>query len=156
MLVDYEDLNNLRVTDIGTERFLHDGGLDSTGRYFLVAANARHRLAVIDTQEGRLEALIESEGLTPHPGRGANFVHPKYGPVWATSHLGDETISLVGTDPEGIPTMPGRWWRPSKARVAGRCSSRPTRTPTTSTSTPRSIRSRRSPLGRGVQDRRAR
>ena len=58
---------------------------------------------MIDTKEGRLEALIESEGLTPHPGRGANFVHPKYGPVWATSHLGDETISLVGTEPEGIP-----------------------------------------------------
>ena len=91
------------MTDIGTERFLHDGGLDSTGRYFLVAANARHRLAVIDTKEGRLEALIESEGLTPHPGRGANFVHPEYGPVWATSHLGDETISLIGTDPEGHP-----------------------------------------------------
>jgi nitrite reductase (NO-forming)/hydroxylamine reductase len=103
LLVDYEDINNLRVTDIGTERFLHDGGLDSTGRYFLVAANARHRLAVIDTKEGRLEALIESEGLTPHPGRGANFIHPKYGPVWATSHLGDETITLVGTDPEGHP-----------------------------------------------------
>jgi nitrite reductase (NO-forming)/hydroxylamine reductase len=68
LLVDYEDLDNLVVTDIGTERFLHDGGLDDTGRYFLVAANARHRLAVIDTKEGRLEALIESEGLTPHPG----------------------------------------------------------------------------------------
>jgi nitrite reductase (NO-forming)/hydroxylamine reductase len=101
--VNYEDLTNLTVTDIATERFLHDGGLDSTGRYFLVAANARHRLAVIDTQDGQLEALIESEGLTPHPGRGANFEHPEYGPVWATSHLGDEVITLVGTDPEGHP-----------------------------------------------------
>jgi nitrite reductase (NO-forming) / hydroxylamine reductase len=27
-------------------------------------------------------------------------VHPKFGPVWATGHLGDETISLIGTDPE--------------------------------------------------------
>jgi hypothetical protein len=35
----------------------------------------------------------------PAPGRGANFVHPKFGPVWATSHLGDEFISLIGTDP---------------------------------------------------------
>jgi nitrite reductase (NO-forming)/hydroxylamine reductase len=103
LLVNYEDLTNLTVTDIATERFLHDGGLDSTGRYFLVAANARHRLAVIDTQDGQLEALIESEGLTPHPGRGANFEHPEYGPVWATSHLGDEVITLVGTDPEGHP-----------------------------------------------------
>src|SRR5690606_1763692 len=46
-----------------------------------------------------LEALVEV-GKIPHPGRGANFVDPKYGPVWATSHLGDETISLIGTDPE--------------------------------------------------------
>ena len=29
LLVNYEDIDNLRVTDIGTERFLHDGGLDS-------------------------------------------------------------------------------------------------------------------------------
>ena len=58
---------------------------------------------MIDTQDGQLEALIESEGLTPHPGRGANLEHPEYGPVWATSHLGDEIISLIGTDPEGHP-----------------------------------------------------
>jgi nitrite reductase (NO-forming)/hydroxylamine reductase len=103
LLVNYEDLDNLTVTDISTERFLHDGGFDSTGRYFLVAANARHKIAVIDTKEDRLVALIESEGLTPHPGRGANFVHPEFGPVWATSHLGSETISLIGTDPEGHP-----------------------------------------------------
>jgi nitrite reductase (NO-forming) / hydroxylamine reductase len=103
LLVNYEDINNLRVTQIGTERFLHDGGLDASGRYFLVAANARHRIAVIDTQEGTLEALIESEGQTPHPGRGANFEHPEYGPVWVTSHLGDWVISLIGTDPEGHP-----------------------------------------------------
>jgi nitrite reductase (NO-forming)/hydroxylamine reductase len=30
-------------------------------------------------------------------------MHPKFGPVWVTSHLGDETISLIGTDPEGHP-----------------------------------------------------
>jgi nitrite reductase (NO-forming) / hydroxylamine reductase len=101
--VNYEDLDNLVVTDIATEPFLHDGGLDSTGRYFLVAANARHKLAVIDTKDGELEALIESEGLTPHPGRGADFEHPEHGPVWATSHLGDETISRIGTDPENHP-----------------------------------------------------
>jgi nitrite reductase (NO-forming)/hydroxylamine reductase len=103
LLVNYEDLDNLVVTDIATERFLHDGGFDSTGRYFLVAANARHKIAVIDTKDNKLVALIPSEGQTPHPGRGANFNHPKFGPVWATSHLGDETISLIGTDPEGHP-----------------------------------------------------
>ncbi len=103
LMVDYSDINNLAVTEIEAERFLHDGGLDSTGRYFLVAANARGKVAVVDTKEGKLAALLETGGQTPHPGRGANFVHPTYGPVWATSHLGDETVVLIGTDPEGHP-----------------------------------------------------
>jgi nitrite reductase (NO-forming)/hydroxylamine reductase len=98
LMVDYSDLKNLKVTDIEADRFLHDGGFDSTGRYFLVAANARNKVAVVDTKEDKLVALIET-GTTPHPGRGANFVHPKFGPVWSTSHLGDETIALIGTDP---------------------------------------------------------
>ncbi len=103
LLVDYSDIQNLKVTEIEAERFLHDGGFDSTKRYFLTAANARGKIAVIDTKEGELTALLESEGQTPHPGRGANLDHPVYGPVWATSHLGDETVALIGTDPEGHP-----------------------------------------------------
>jgi nitrite reductase (NO-forming)/hydroxylamine reductase len=99
LLVDYRDLKNLKVTAIEAERFLHDGGFDRTGRYFLVAANARHRIAIVDTKESKLTGVIESGGQTPHPGRGANFVHPKYGPVWATSHLGNEVVSFIGTDP---------------------------------------------------------
>lgn len=102
LLVDYSDLDALSVTTINAERFLHDGGFDSTGRYFLVAANARNKVAVVDTKERKLVALIET-GIKPHPGRGANFVHPEYGPVWVTSHLGDETIALIGTDPSHHP-----------------------------------------------------
>lgn len=102
-LVDYSNIDALKITEIEAERFLHDGGLDSTKRYFLTAANARNKVAVIDTKEGTLEALIETDGQTPHPGRGANIDHPTYGPVWATSHLGDETVALIGTDPEGNP-----------------------------------------------------
>ncbi len=102
LMVNYSDLKNLKVTDIEAERFLHDGGFDSTGRYFMVAANARNKVAVVDTKENKLVALVET-GTKPHPGRGANFVHPKFGPVWATSHLGDETIALIGTDPKGHP-----------------------------------------------------
>ncbi|KAB2912452.1 MAG: nitrite reductase [Hyphomicrobiaceae bacterium] len=99
LLVNYADVKNLKVTAIEAERFLHDGGFDKTGRYFLVAANARHKVAIVDTKEGKLVGVVESGGQTPHPGRGANFDHPKYGPVWATSHLGDETVSFIGTDP---------------------------------------------------------
>ena len=97
-LVNYRDLKNLQVTEIDSERFLHDGGFDSTKRYFLVAANARDTIAVTDLKERKLAALIKV-GKTPHPGRGANFVHPQFGPVWATGHLGDDSISVIGTDP---------------------------------------------------------
>ena len=101
-MVNYSDLNNIRIKMIKTPRFLHDGGFESTGRYFMDAANASDKIAVIDTKEGKLAAVV-AVGKTPHPGRGANFVHPKFGPVWATSHLGDETVSLIGTAPEKQP-----------------------------------------------------
>ncbi|MFO1338580.1 MAG: cytochrome D1 domain-containing protein [Burkholderiaceae bacterium] len=102
LLVDYSSVEALKVTEIGTARFLHDGGLDSTHRYFMVAANQSNKVAAVDLKEGKLSALIDV-GKIPHPGRGANFVHPVYGPVWSTGHLGDETISLIGTDPVKHP-----------------------------------------------------
>ena len=98
LLVNYRDLNALNVTEIPAARFLHDGGWDASKRYFLVAANQSNKVAVVDTVTGKLAALIDV-GKIPHPGRGANFTHPKYGPVWATGHLGDESISLIGTAP---------------------------------------------------------
>ena len=98
LIVNYSDLNNLKTTTIDTPRFLHDGGFESTKRYFMDAANASNKIAVIDIKEGKLAATI-NVGKVPHPGRGANFIDPKFGPVWATSHLGDDTISVIGTDP---------------------------------------------------------
>lgn len=108
LLVDYSDIKNLTITSIEAERFLHDGGLDASNRYFLTAANARGKVVVIDTKTGKLVAITETDGLTPHPGRGANIDHPVYGPVWITSHLGDDSIALIGTDPEGHP---GQAWQ---------------------------------------------
>jgi nitrite reductase (NO-forming)/hydroxylamine reductase len=102
LLVNHRDLNNLNITEIGAARFLHDGGWDASKRYFLVAANQSNRVAVVDSKEGKLVRLVDV-GKIPHPGRGANFVHPEHGPVWATGHLGDETISLIGTDPRKHP-----------------------------------------------------
>ncbi len=100
LMVNYADINNLKVTSIGTERFLHDGGWDSTKRYFMVAANQRDTIAVVDAKDNKLVKLVkDGVGKIPHPGRGANFVDPKFGPVWATSHLGDESVVLIGTDP---------------------------------------------------------
>ena len=56
----------------------------------------------MDALERELEALVDVERI-PHPGRGANFVDPEHGPVWATSALGNANITLIGTDPEGHP-----------------------------------------------------
>ena len=98
LMVDYSNVDALKITEIGSARFLHDGGWDSTKRYFMVAANNSNKIGVIDAKEDKLAAVVDV-GKTPHPGRGANFVHPKFGPVWSTGHLGDESISLIGTDP---------------------------------------------------------
>jgi len=102
LLVDYSDIDNLKVTTLDAARFLHDGGWDVSKRYFLTAANQSDKIAVVDSQEQRMVGLIDVEKI-PHPGRGANFVHPKFGPVWGTSALGNANITLIGTDPEKHP-----------------------------------------------------
>ncbi|GAP13033.1 dissimilatory nitrite reductase (NO-forming), cytochrome cd1 type apoprotein [Longilinea arvoryzae] len=101
-IVDYSDPNNPTIKMIEAERFLHDGGLDSTKRYFLVAANQSNKIAVIDLLEEKLVAKVETDAI-PHPGRGANWIDPEFGPVWSTSHLGDGAIVSIGTDPENHP-----------------------------------------------------
>ena len=96
-LVDYSDLTNLKITTIDAALFLHDGGWEHTRRYFMSAANKSNQIAVIDSKDRKLVKLVDV-GKIPHPGRGANFVDPEFGPVWATSHLGDANISLISTD----------------------------------------------------------
>ncbi|PKO89457.1 MAG: nitrite reductase [Betaproteobacteria bacterium HGW-Betaproteobacteria-12] len=96
LLVDYSDIENLKTTTIASAKFLHDGGWDATKRYFLVAANASNKIAAVDTKTGKLAALVDVAKI-PHPGRGANFTHPKFGPVWATGHLGADVVTLIST-----------------------------------------------------------
>lgn len=102
LLVNYRNIDNLRVTNIEAARFLHDGGWDSTKRYFLTAANKSDKIAIVDSKEQKLAALVDVDKI-PHPGRGANIVLPEAGPVWVTSALGNEKITMIGTDPEGHP-----------------------------------------------------
>jgi len=96
LLVDYSNIDNLKTTTIGSAKFLHDGGWDASKRYFLVAANASNKIAAVDTKTGKLAALVDVAKI-PHPGRGANFTHPKFGPVWATGHLGADVVTLIST-----------------------------------------------------------
>ena len=108
LLVDYSDVDNLKTTTIESAKFLHDGGWDISKRYFLVAANASNKIAVVDTQEGKLAALVDTARI-PHPGRGANFHHPEFGPVWTTGHLGDDVLTLIGTAPEDPQYADNAW-----------------------------------------------
>lgn len=101
-LVDYTDIHNPTIKMLEAERFLHDGGWDSSGRYFLVAANNANKIVVLDVQEEKVAAIVETAKI-PHPGRGANWIDPVYGPVWSTSHLGDGALVAIGTDPVGHP-----------------------------------------------------
>ena len=95
-LVDYTDPRNPQSTQIPTARFLHDGGWDVTGKYFLVAANASNKIVVIDVPNKKLVTIIET-GVKPHPGRGGNIKN-NLGELWFTSHLGDNKISFIKTD----------------------------------------------------------
>ncbi len=108
LLVDYSDIKNLKTTQIDSAKFLHDGGWDASKRYFLVAANASNKIAVVDTKEGKLAALVDTKKI-PHPGRGANFNHPQFGPVWATGHLGDDVVTLIGTAPDDPKYKQNAW-----------------------------------------------
>jgi nitrite reductase (NO-forming)/hydroxylamine reductase len=101
-LVDYSDPKAPAIKMLEAERFLHDGGWDASRRYFLVAANQANRVAVVDAVDGEMEALVDTPAI-PHPGRGANWIDPEYGPVWTTSHLGEGAMIAIGTDPEGHP-----------------------------------------------------
>jgi nitrite reductase (NO-forming)/hydroxylamine reductase len=102
-LYDYSDYKNPTIKMIEAERFLHDGGWDSSKQYMLVAANARDRVVAIDVKNGKLAGIIPTGANKPHPGRGANVNSPLYGPIWLTGHIGDKKIVAIGTDPKGHP-----------------------------------------------------
>ncbi len=97
--VDYTDLDNLRITQMNTAKFLHDGFFDPTGRYFQIAANASNKMVIVDSEDWKAEALIDV-GKLPHPGPGANWVDDKCGPVGGTTHLGEGKVAVWGNDPE--------------------------------------------------------
>ena len=118
LLVNYSNMDALNVTTLEAARYLHDGGWDSTHRYFLTAANKSNKIAVVDAQERKIEALIDVTKI-PHPGRGANVNDPEYGPVWVTSALGNENMTFIGTDPKGHKDNAWKVVRTLKAQGGG-------------------------------------
>ena len=102
-LYNYKDPRNPTIHMLMAERYLHDGGWDLSKRYFLVAANARNKIVAVDTEKGKIAAIIPTGGKKPHPGRGANVNSKKYGPVWCSGHIGSNDIVCIGTDPKNHP-----------------------------------------------------
>jgi len=100
--VDYSDLDNLRIEQINSHKFLHDGFFDPTQRYFQIAANASDRIEIMDSVERKFVASIKT-GKKPHPGPGANWIDPECGPVAGTTHLGEGKITVWGNDPKDHP-----------------------------------------------------
>jgi nitrite reductase (NO-forming)/hydroxylamine reductase len=98
--VDYRDLDNLAIKQVNSAKFLHDGFFDPSGRYFQIAANASNKMVIVDSDTGKLEAMIDVDKL-PHPGPGANWVDDKCGPVGGTTHLGVGKVTVWGNDPQG-------------------------------------------------------
>ena len=117
-IVDYSQPDYPMTSKIAAERFLHDGGFDHTGRYFLTAANMRNQMAVVDLKEQILVTKFET-GIKPHPGRGANWEDPEFGWVNATTHLGEGKLSVYGADPEGSPEHAWKLVREVKLSTAG-------------------------------------
>ena len=111
-IVDYTDPVHPKIEEIPTARFLHDGGWDATGHYFLVAANASNKIVVIDVPNKKLVKIIET-GIKPHPGRGTNIKN-KWGSLWVTSHLGENKLSFIKTD-----KGPGQWTVVKEVKASG-------------------------------------
>ncbi|MBL1143077.1 MAG: nitrite reductase [Proteobacteria bacterium] len=100
--VDYSDIDNLRIEQINSHKFLHDGFFDPTQRYFQIAANASNRMEIMDSVTRKFVASIET-GKMPHPGPGANWNDPECGPVAGTTHLGEGKVAVWGNDPKDHP-----------------------------------------------------
>lgn len=123
-LIDYSNPRKPRETRIKANNFLHDGGWiqhpgDKEKRYFMVAANAKNEMCVVDTVKKSVIKPCVPVGRVPHPGRGANFVHPKYGPVFATTYIGEDKITFIGTDPKGHPKHAWKVVENHKIKSAG-------------------------------------
>lgn len=116
LLVNYKDIDNLTVTSIGAAPFLHDGGWDSSHRYFMTAANNSNKVAVIDSGPSPVGPGRRRQDPAPGAGRQlrASQVRPgvEHQPPGRRQHLADrhrsEEPSAVRLEESRRTTGPGR------------------------------------------------
>ncbi len=71
-IVDYKQDGFPLVAFVDAAPGILDGGLDHSGRYFIVPATEKNELVVVDLQEKKKVATVAT-GNRPHPGEGANW-----------------------------------------------------------------------------------
>jgi nitrite reductase (NO-forming)/hydroxylamine reductase len=101
-IVDYKQTDFPLVASIDTAPGILDGGLDHSGRYFIVPASEKNELVVVDLKDRKKVGTIAT-GERPHPGEGANWQDPKAGWVNATPHIGEGKLLVYGADPKDAP-----------------------------------------------------
>lgn len=117
-IVDYSKPGFPLASKIPAERYLHDGGWDHTGRYFLVAANQRDTMVVVDAKAQKMVTKFKT-GKLPHPGRGANWEDPEFGWVNGTPHIGEGLLAIYGADPARKPQHAWKVVREVRLPAAG-------------------------------------
>ncbi len=117
-VVDYSKPDFPITKKIEAQRYLHDGGFDHTGQYFVIAANMKNQVVVLDVKNEKFVARIDT-GVKPHPGRGANWQDPKFGWVMATTHIGEGKLTIFGADPAKRPDIAWKVVREVKLPTGG-------------------------------------
>ena len=79
------------------EPLLRAGGFDVSNRYLLVPAD-QEKVVVFDTQQREVIAVVDAPGLQGGS-RGAAYVDPEFGPVWAVGSMLGDSVAVIGTDP---------------------------------------------------------
>ena len=124
------DIKNLKTTTIESAEVPARRRLGTMSKRYFVAANASNKIA--RSTPRKASSPRWSTPKIPHPGRGANFTHPKFGPVWAT--FGDRALGHHA-DQHASDKPPAKAQRTTEGRRTGgaigaaTCSSRPTRSP---------------------------
>ncbi|MBK7583596.1 MAG: c-type cytochrome [Myxococcales bacterium] len=81
------------------EREVMAGGLDPSGRYFLLPAPTKNQVLIVDLEEKKEIARVAT-GKNPRPDPGARWEDPEFGWVAAVPQLGAENLLVFGIDPK--------------------------------------------------------
>ena len=111
LMVDYTNLDALKMTEIGSAPFLHDGGWDSSKRYFMVAANQSNKIAAVDAKGGRVAVKGWRETVPLTAVDAVDFDAPPAGGGFARQRIGCVRFSLVARRCAGIVRRKLCVWR---------------------------------------------